>query len=397
MSDRLPHMTFDGTFRSDMASDATKAFRLLPSERVLWTGAPVAGIPRDRIWTLAPAAALVMTAVAALFAALIRIAALPGWQETALVACYLAVFAIGGLLAPRYLFDGCEFAVTDRRVLWRRGRHVRSIERHGITYARVRWHRSAPGIGHLELVRAVPFGPLARSQRLVMHDLSAPDRVLAIVRGVEAAASAGDDQVAITDRLDPGEQVLWGAGPEGFLLGWRDVLTAAGGVIVVLLGLRYGFLAGSILMGLEEVGLPLDSMAWIFLFSATVLTFALIVAAGGGLVWHGLVRARAQGRETEYVVTDRRLLIRRGRTELSLDRKRIFDVAEAPSWRGLRNVFLILDGPGARALGDTGALTGLTPSRDGVPPILYELRDTERVRDLLTTPRDSHPPLADAA
>lgn len=396
MSERLPHVLSDGTLLIDMASDDTKAFGLLPYERVLWTGTPVSNVPRDRIWTLAPAAALVMSAVAALFAALIQIAELPGWQESGLVACYLAVFAIGGLLAPRYLFDGCAFAITDRRVLWRRGRHVRSIERHGITYARVRWHRSAPGVGHLELVRAVPFGPLSRSQRIVLHDLRAPDRVLAIVRGVEAAASAGDDQVAITDRLDPGEEVLWGAGPEGFLLGWRDVVTAAGGIVVVLLGLRYGVMAASILMGLEEVGLPLDSMAWIFLFTATMLTFAMIVVVGSGLVWHGLVRARAQGRETEYVVTDRRLLIRRGRTELSLDRARIFDVAETPSWRGLRNVFLILDGPGARALGDSGALSGLTPSRDGVPPILYELRDTERVRDLLTA-RASRPPLADAA
>ncbi|AKF08197.1 hypothetical protein DB32_005346 [Sandaracinus amylolyticus] len=334
-----------------------------------------------------------MAAVAALFAALMRIAALGGWQESGLVACYLAVFAIGGLLAPRYLLDPCEFAVTDRRVLWRRGRSVRSIERHAITYARVRWHRSVPGVGSLELVRAVPFGPLARSQRLVMHDLPAPDRVLAIIRDVEPTENAGDDQISLTDRLDEGEQVLWGAGPEGFLLGWQDVLITIGGAAVVLIGLRYGVLVGSILMDLEEVGLAVGSMPWVFLFSATMLTFAMIVGVGGALVWYGLVRARAQGRETEYIVTDRRLLIRRGRTELSLDRERIFDVAEAPSWRGLRNVFLILDGPGARALGDTGALTGLTPPRDAVPPVLYELRDTERVRDLLSS-RDARDSLA---
>lgn len=337
-----------------------------------------------------------MAAVAALFAALIRVAGQPGWQESGLVACYLAVFAVGGLLAPRYLLDPCEFAITDRRVLWRRGRTVRSIDRDAITYARVRWHRSVPGVGSLELVRAVPFGPLARSQRLVLHDLVAPDRVLAVVRGTEPAENAGDDQVALTDRLDEGEQVVWGAGPEGPLLGWQDVLIALGGAAVVLIGLRYGALVGSILTGLEEVGLPLDSLPWLFLFSATMLTFAMIVGVGSALVWYGLVRARAQGRETEYIVTDRRLLIRRGRTELSLDRRRIFDVAAAPSWRGLHNVFLILDGPGARALGDTGALTGLTPPRDAVAPVLYELRDTERVRDVLLArePRDS---LADAA
>lgn len=366
-----------------MASDVARAFRLLPSERVLWTGAPTAGVARARVWSLGPASGLAMAAVAALFAALVHVAGLPGWQETALVGCNLAVIAIGGLLAPRYLLDPCTFAITDRRVLWRRGGSVRSIDRHAITFARVRWHRSAPGVGSLELVRAVPFGPLSRMQRLVFHDVAAPDRVLSVVRGVEPAANAGDDQIALTDRLDPGEEVLWGAGPEGLLLGWRDLLTAVGGVVVVAIGVNYGLVAISILMDLEEVGLPVGSAPWTFLFLATLLTFVLIVGVGGGLIWYGLVRARSEGRATEYIVTDRRLLIRRGKVELSLDRKRIFDVAEVPSWRGLRHVFLILDGPGARALGDSGALTGLTPSRDGVPPILYELRETESIRDLL--------------
>lgn len=375
----------------DTDRDVARAFRLLPFERVLWTGAPTPGVPRQRVWTLAPAFALTMMSVAALFAALIHVAGLPGWQESALVACYLAVFAIAGLLAPRYLLDPCTFAITDRRVLWRRGRSVRSIERHAITFARVRWHRSVPGVGSLELVRAVPFGPLARSQRLVLHDLVAPDRVLSVVRDVEAAENAGDGQIALTDRLDPGEEVLWGAGPEGNLVGWRDVLTATGGALLVLGGMWYGANAVEIVMGLEEVGLPVGSRAWLFLFFATLLTFATIVAVGAGAIWYGIVRARNEGRETEYVLTDRRLLIRRGRVELSLDRKRIVDVAEVPTWRGLRNVFLILDGPGARALGDSGALTGLTPSRDAVPPILYELRDTERVRDLLLSRRDSRP------
>lgn len=388
-----------GTLNERMASDfpdAAKAFRLLPHERLLWTSTPVASIPRDRVWALAPAAAFVMSTIGWLFAALMFMAGLSGWQESAIVGCYVAVFGISALLGPRYLFDSCEFAITDRRVLWRRGRYVRSIERHAITYARVRWHRTASGIGHLELVRAVPFGPLSRSQRLVFHDIRSPDRILAIVRGVEVAPSAGDDQAALTDRLDPGEQVLWGAGPEGFLLGWRDVLIALSGAFVVWLGLRYGAVAIAILSELEEGGLPVDSMIWLFFFAATLLTFALIVSVGGGLVWYGLVRARREGRETEYVVTDRRLLIRRGRTELSLDRKRIFDVAETPSWRGVRNVFLILDGPGGRALDGSGAFSGLTPSRDNVPPILYELRDTEHLREVLAS-RASQPHFADVA
>lgn len=394
-----PIVDVDGRVPREMASrdtdrDLARAFRLLPFERVLWTGAPALGIPRARVWTLLPAVALTMASVAALFAALIHVAGLPGWHESALVGCYLAVAAIGGLLAPRYLLDPCAFAVTDRRVLWRRGSTVRSIERHAITFARIAWHRSVPGIGSLELVRAVPFGPLARSQRLVFHDLIAPDRVLAIVRDVEAAENAGDGQISLTDRLDPGEQVLWGAGPEGNLVGWRDLLTALGGLAMVAGGMWYGANSLEIVMGLEEVGLPVGSRPWLFLFFATLLTFATMVAIGAGAIWYGIVRARNEGRETEYVLTDRRLLIRRGKVELSLDRKRIVDVAEVPSWRGLRNVFLILDGPGARALGDSGALSGLTPSRDAVPPVLYELRDTERVRDLLLARRDSRPSVA---
>ena len=373
-----------------------RRFRLLPGERVLWTGAPTADVPRDRVWTLGPAALLTMGAIAGLFAALASLEDLSSWHQSALVACYLAVLGLGGLLAPRYLFDPCGYAITDRRVLWSRGRTVRSMERHAITYGRVRWHRSVPGVGNLELVRAVPFGPLSRSQRIVFHDLRSPDRVLSIVRGVDPADRAGDDQLSLIERLDPGEQVLWGAGPEGLSIGWRELATAGLGVIVVGLGLAYGWQLGSILTGLEEIGLPIRSLPWLLLFLAAALSFAMIVGVGAGLVWYGLVRARALGHQTEYIVTDRRLLIRRGRVELSLDRRRIFDVAESPSWRGLHNLFLILDGPGGRALGDNGALTGLTPSRELVLPILYELRDTQRVRDLLLG-RDSHPVLRDAA
>jgi hypothetical protein len=49
---------------------------------------------------------------------------------------------------------------------------------------------------------------------------------------------------------------------------------------------------------------------------------------------------------------------------------------------------LILDDPEGRALSDSGALTPLTPARDVVPPVLYELRDTERVCELLLSEAD---------
>ena len=44
----------------------------------------------------------------------------------------------------------------------RRGRLRRSIDRREISYARIHWDPKRPGIGDLEIVRAVPTGALRR-------------------------------------------------------------------------------------------------------------------------------------------------------------------------------------------------------------------------------------------
>jgi hypothetical protein len=353
-------------------------------------------VPRDASWRWIPVLLLTIAAIAGLFAALLVLAELPGAAQVAMVGVYLTLTAVAVWVAPSFLLDPCRFVVTDRRVLWKRGRMVRFIDRHAITFARIRWHRAAPTVGHLELVRAVPFGPLARKQRLVLHDLEAPDEVLAVIRGVEPSAHGGDHTTPLTDRLDPGEEVVWGAAPEGPGIDWRNVVTSLGGVAVLLIGLPTGLRSAVVLAELEELGLPVTSGAWMLLFAAVALTATVILAVGLGLAWHGIWRARAMGHDTEYVLTDRRLLIRRGRTELSLDRGRIVDVAETPGWRGLTNLYLVLDGPEARALADSGALSVWAPSRDGVPPVLYELRDPAGLRSLLAG-RDSRPSVPHAA
>jgi hypothetical protein len=367
------------------------AFRLLPSERVLWSGRPERDVPRDGFWVVTPLVAGAVGLIAGLFTALLRVAELPGWQASAIVVCYSAVLGVGALLAPRYVLDPCAFVVTDRRVIWQRGRSTRSIDRDAISFARIHWHRSVPGVGHLEIVRAVPFGPLARSQRLVLHDLRAPDEVLAIARGAELGAARGDGQLALTERLDEGETVLWGAGPEGWMIGARDAATALVGIVVIGLAVAYAGNAGRVLTGLEAIGLPPGSLIWTLLFCALAATFCVLAVVGGVLVWWGVVRARAEGRDTEYLVTDRRVLIRRGRTELSLDRGRVFDVAARPGFLGVTHAFFILDGKEARALGDSGALTGLLPARDAVPPIFYEVREIEALREVLLLERTSRP------
>ncbi len=360
-----------------------RSWRLLPSERVLWEGRPTTSVTRHAGWLFGALLLFAFSAVSSLFCGLLSITDLPGASQTGGMALYLAVLGVGVLAAPSYLHDPCEYLVTDRRVLVRRGRVQRWIDRHAISYGRITWNQRTPGVGHLELVRTTPFGPLARKQRLTLLNVIAPDRLLAVIREAAPSEHLGDPELPLTDRLDPGERVLWGGGPQGWLLGWRDVLTMLGGAAVLWIAIRYGREAAGIVLDLERLGLQVRSPVWVLLFSATALSFGVLLSVGSWLLWHGLWRARAMGRDTEYIVTDRRVLIRRGRIELSLDRRSIVDVAVVPVADGCRHLFLILDAPEARALSDSGALTPLPPARDLVPPVLYELRDAEGVRDLL--------------
>lgn len=356
---------------------------MLPSERVLWRGSRRAHVAYDRRYWILPALAFPIAVVWAFFAALLHIEAMDGVRHAVALASFFAALGVGGILLPRHLLDGCEYVVTDRRVIWRRRRIVRSMDRRGVTFARIRWHRTVAGVGDLELVRATPFGPLARRQRLVLHDVQDPDRVLAVVRGGSPTRHSGDLDLPLAERLEPGEIVRWGGHPEGLLLGWREMATASIGVAVTFLAMHYGYQAARILLGLEDLGLQVKSWEWSLLFLAVTITWSLLVGVGGGLVWYGFWRARALGRATEYVLTDRRLLIRRGLIELSVDRGRIVDVADKAGPRGLHHLFLVLDAPESRALADSGAMAALLPSRDSVPPVLYELRDVDGLRELI--------------
>jgi hypothetical protein len=365
---------------------------------VLFQGGPKLGVPRDLRWTIVPGLLLALAVITALFAGLLFVAGIHAVRPTAFTAFYFMAAAIAARVLPRYSLDPCEYMVTDRHVIWKRGQLRRTMDRAGITYARIHWHRSVPGVGHLELVRALPFGPLARKQRLVLHDVEAPDVLFALIRSAQANEFAGYADVKLTDRLDRGEVVLWGAGPAGWRLGHAEALTAAVGVLLLGVGALYGYRTGSILLGLERAGLPVVSWTWLMLFSAIVIAGSIIVASGAALLWHGVWGARADGSRTEYVLTDSRLLIRRGRTELSVDRRRIVDVADLPSTARTRNLHLILDAPDARALVDSGALGLLSPPRGTVPPVLYEIVEMELLRELLLARRsEPRPPLDRAA
>jgi len=381
-----------------VAKDALdRAWRLLPSERVLWRGAPRLGVPRDLRYFIVPGLFFTLALVTALFAGLLYAVGIPAVRATAFTAFYMLVTGVASALAPRYLLDPCEYMLTDRHVIWKRGSYRRTMDRRGITYARIHWHRSVPGVGHLELVRAVPFGPLARKQRLMLHDVEAPDVLFARIREVQPTVFAGYADVKLTDRLDLGERVLWGGGPSGWRLGTAEALTALVGAAVLFAGGVYAYRTSAILVGLERAGLSVRTPTWMMLFAAIMISASLIVTVGSALFWQGLWGARQAGSHTEYLLTDTRLIIRRGLIELSIDRRRIVDVAEVPSTSGSSNLHLILDAPDARALDDNGALGMLAPPRATVPPVLYEVTDLELVRKLLSAKRHSDPPAPLAA
>lgn len=385
-----------------MNAELVRSWRLLPSEHVLWHGGPVRGLTRRFRWRLPPILFGVLAADTALFAGLLYAADIHALRSTLSMVAYLSFTAIAFYVAPFFLLDPCEYLVTDRRVLWRRGRFRRTMDRQAVTLARIAWHPTAPGVGNLELERAVPFGPFQRTQRLVLHEVRAPDALFAILREVAPSERAGDTDVKLADRLDADESLLWGGGPEHVAPDWREWSTAIAGVALIAFAGFYEWRMASQLLGFEMLGMQVRSWTWLFFFTSTFLAFGTVLTIGGYLFWYGLFRSRAMVRDTEYLLTERRLLIRRGRTELSVDRRRIVDVAQEPRANGLYTLFLILDGPDARALGDSGALGSVTPAKNSVPPILFEVRDPERVRRLILGLQPSRPseppaPLRDAA
>ena len=365
-------------------------------EPVLWSGQPkaiiVPAIYRGAAIVCGATSAIATTSAVVVATALHAppggLLAFAAWMTT-------LAFALG--FGPKWWLSGLQFLVTDRHIIVRRGKFRRFIDRRAVSFARIRWHKKQPGIGDLELVRAVPTGALRRRLTIVMHGLVAPDRVWAIIRGVTPTAPAGDGHRLLAQRLDDGERVLWSAHPEATWRAWVPVDSRSIGSIgiAVVLGaaaISTGRHAVHALRTVASAGLKPETPA--FIAMAASLSLAIVLLSGGalGILYTVIVKPARQIGATRYLITDRRVLIQQGDEELHLDRRHIVDLIDAPSAGGMRDVFMVLDGPHARALAAGGAFG---EQQQGLQPVLRRVEDVDTIRGILL--RKSVAPPAAAA
>lgn len=301
------------------------------------------------------------------------------------LAAWLAGLAVGAYFGPSWWRKEIEIVLTGRHVIWRRGRLRRSIDRRAISFARIHWHRSVPGVGDLELVRAVPTGALRRTLSIKLPDLEAPDAVWAEIRGVGATSALGDGHRPLGQRLDPEERVLWTATPQ--MQNWDIQRFATLGIslVALLAGIRAllgGVHALRVLHGAGLTATPFGAIA-----VGVGISVLMVLVTSGIAGYHALVRPSRLNHATRYVVTDRRVLIQRGSQELHLDRDRIVDVIDVQEERGLHDLFLVLGGKNAHAHALAGAFgEKVAGVRGELLPVLRAVHDSETVRAILAAP-----------
>jgi hypothetical protein len=382
----------------------------LYGEPILWSGRPAAAAA-PLFYKLVAAVCLVVAGVTLCFAIVASVSLRAPVGGLVLFSAWCSSIALAAWRLPIWWRAGVDYIVTEKHVIWRRGRLRRSIERHAVSYALIRWNVRTKGercTGDLVLVRAVPTGALRRTLRLSLADIEAPDRVWAIVRGVGVGAPLGDGEKPLAQRLDEGERVLWTATPLAAPWTARRGLTAALAALVAVASAYVVHRAVPPLRRVLAVHL-LSTTSSIFLIAGVALAVVLLVSTALAIAYTAWLRPRSLARSTRYIVTNRRVLIRRGNEELCLERSRIAYVIDAPVVRrfqrekdrdrerqspGLHDVFLVLDGPAARALAPSGAFGGGDP--DVLKPVLSAISDADTVSAILAALPD-RPDLRSAA
>ncbi len=348
-------------------------------ERIVWQGRCRAETVPAVARVLAAGAA-VISVVTLLFAVVVARSLRVPVAGMLIFAAWCAALALASWRLPLWWRSQVEYLVTDRHVIWRRGRIRRTIDIAQISYALVRWSPRDARTGDLIIVRAVPTGALRRTLTLSLHEVDAPDRLWALVRGVEPGAPLGSAARPLPQRLDPGERVLWSGAPRASAWTSRRVATAVvGGGLAALFARSLARSVPTLGRLLRLHALSPALVATLALGMALAMLLLLAVAVGVG--YAAVVRPRRLARATRYFVTNARVLICRGHEELSLDRSRIAYVIDAPS-RKLHDLFLVLDGPQARAMAPSGAF-GTEDQGDSLRPVLAAIDDADTVGAIL--------------
>jgi hypothetical protein len=158
------------------------------------------------------------------------------------------------------------------------------------------------------------------------------------------------------------------------------VATAAVGAALAVTFVRSFARSVPSLVGVLQLHALPPSLAAL-LVAGAALGMMLLLTAAAGVGYAACVRPSRLARRTRYFVTNTRVLIRRGNEELSLDRSRIAYVIDAP-WKKLHDVFLVLDGPQARALAPSGAFGG-EDRDDALRPVFAAIDDADTVGRIL--------------
>jgi hypothetical protein len=364
-------------------------------EEILWTGSPrlVQTPPLFEVTTWVGFG----TAIVAVAFACVRALGLGQSPSGSLLfAAWAVTVGLASRSLPVWWTSGAHYTVTRRSVIWQRGPFRRTLARAAISYARITWNEHAPHVGTLELIRAVPMGALRRSSSLRLEGLDSPDGVLAIIRDAQSVASPGHGWLPIAQRLDRDERVLWYARPVPSLKAYLPRSTEEWSLAVVTLGL----ILVSVVTAFKMISLGRRmlragySLASVSFWGLTIgMGVAMFVMVGTALfLAKGTLGKRARSlRETRYVISNKRVLIQRGREELHLDRNRISGVIDAPAGEGTRTLFFVIDGPRTRSVAVSGAFNQAENGTD-LCPIFECVGDSDGARLALPGGGTSVPP-----
>ena len=358
----------------------------LYGERIVWTGRPKSVRPSALLRAMS-GLCFVTSAISVLFAVVTSLVLRVTPASTLLFGFWTTALGIAFRTVPRILMERARYVVTEHHVVVHFGPFRRSIQRSAVSFARIFWDDQQPDTGDLELVRAVPTGALRRRLLLRLPGVAAPDRVWAIVRGAADVAPLGNADMPIGQRLDRGERVIWSAQPRQQLRayiphGQRQWLLMCVSGFTVFAGMEMVARAVSALGKVARGGLPYLSPSFVALAAGIFLAVSLVLVVGGYIAYDTLIRPANLVGDTRYLITDKRVLIQRRGEELHVDRSKIVDVIDAPAGDGLRNVFMVLDGPQARALAASGAFGEMQRSPH-LRPVFEAVEDAEGARRVL--------------